>query len=581
MDFEGVYLQELARLRTLGQEFAQEQPMVASYLGGESGDPDVERLLQGVAFLSALVRKKLDDEVPEFINDVVSLVGTDIVGPLPAMSVLKLDSTGKNPNGVEIQAGSEFASQPIDGTPCIFSTSWSLITQPVELISCLTETAGNNGRITLNLELQNLLLAQWTGNKLSIYFSGPYPEAANMAYTVLHKLKKVSVRFGTDKNTQSYPLTVQFPGLDPEKSLFPVKAVVAGHLRWARQSQAFPERGFFIELSGFNAAPKPPGVKEFSIDFDFIYKGQHINKITNAHFTLNAVPACNIFDTSAIPIQRTGLQENYLIAPLGFDSDKVQIFDVQKVTGREEGNSIEHEYFPTSSVFMGTSGHSYQVIAEESVRQGSINHFLRLPFNSTSIGSFIGANPKRETLSLFVRCTNGILAERIRLGEINQRTPQSPEKITVTNITVPIGATKPAIGSDGMWKVAAHARLNLGAAADTKTLKELLSLYLPEGGENVGRVVAQRRRVEGIENVSLASDTRLVKGNLYRGVVVTIQLHHNFYPCTGDLYLFANVLAYVLAGFVELNTYVTLRVHDVVNGELYEWPYLLSSRQTI
>ena len=581
MDFEGVYLQELARLRTLGQEFAQEQPMVASYLWGESGDPDVERLLQGVAFLSALVRKKLDDEVPEFINDVVSLVGTDIVGPLPAMSVLKLDSTGKNPNGVEIQAGSEFASQPIDGTPCIFSTSWSLITQPVELISCLTETAGNNGRITLNLELQNLLLAQWTGNKLSIYFSGPYPEAANMAYTVLHKLKKVSVRFGTDKNTQSYPLTVQFPGLDPEKSLFPVKAVVAGHLRWARQSQAFPERGFFIELSGFNAAPKPPGVKEFSIDFDFIYKGQHINKITNAHFTLNAVPACNIFDTSAIPIQRTGLQENYLIAPLGFDSDKVQIFDVQKVTGREEGNSIEHEYFPTSSVFMGTSGHSYQVIAEESVRQGSINHFLRLPFNSTSIGSFIGANPKRETLSLFVRCTNGILAERIRLGEINQRTPQSPEKITVTNITVPIGATKPAIGSDGMWKVAAHARLNLGAAADTKTLKELLSLYLPEGGENVGRVVAQRRRVEGIENVSLASDTRLVKGNLYRGVVVTIQLHHNFYPCTGDLYLFANVLAYVLAGFVELNTYVTLRVHDVVNGELYEWPYLLSSRQTI
>ena len=106
MDFEGVYLQELARLRTLGQEFAQEQPMVASYLGGESGDPDVERLLQGVAFLSALVRKKLDDEVPEFINDVVSLVGTDIVGPLPAMSVLKLDSTGKNPNGVEIQEGS-------------------------------------------------------------------------------------------------------------------------------------------------------------------------------------------------------------------------------------------------------------------------------------------------------------------------------------------------------------------------------------------------------------------------------------------------------------------------------------------
>ncbi len=581
MDFEGVYLQELSRLRTLGQEFAQEQPMVASYLGGESGDPDVERLLQGVAFLTALVRKKLDDEVPEFISDVVSLVGTDIVGPLPAMTVLQIEGIGKNPKGVEIKAGSEFASQPVDGTSCIFSTSWPFTLQPVHLISCATETVGNNGRISLHLELQNLLLAQWAGDKLSIYFSGPYPEAANMAYTVLHKLKKVSVRFGADKDAQSYPLTVQFPGLDPDKSLFPVKAVIAKHLRWARQSQAFPERGFFIELSGFNAAPKPPGATEFSIDFDFIYKGQHVNKISNAHFTLNAVPACNIFDTTAIPIQRTGLQENYLIAPLGFDSDKVQIFDVQKVTGREEGNSIEHEYYPTSSVFVGANGHSYQVIAQEGVRQGQINHFLRLPFNDSSIGSFIGANPKRETLSLFVRCTNGALAERIRLGEINLRTPQSPEKVTVTNITVPIGATRPAIGRDGMWKVAAHARLNLGAAADTKTLKELLTLYLPEGGEDVGRVVAQRRRVEGIENISLTNDTRLVKGNLYRGSVVTIQLNHSFYPCTGDLYLFANVLAYVLAGFVELNTYVTLRVLDVTNGELYEWPYLLSSKQTI
>lgn len=581
MDFDGIYLQELARLRTLGLEFAQEQPMVASYLGGESGDPDVERLLQGVAFLTAMVRKKIDDEMPEFISDVVSLVGTDIVGPLPAITVLKLDGTGKNPNGVEIKAGSEFASQPIDGTSCIFSTSWPIVAQPVSLTSCALETAGNSGRVSLNLELQNLLLAQWTGDKLSIYFSGPYPEAANMSYTILHALKKVSVRFGSGKDAQSYPLQVQFPGLDPEVSLFPVQAVVARHLRWARQSQAFPERGFFIELSGFNAAPKPPAATEFSIDFDFFYKGQHLNKITNSHFTLNAVAATNIFDATGIPIQRTGLQESYLIAPLGFDSDKVLIFDVEKVTGREEGSSVEHEYYSTSSVFMGNTGYAYQVIVEEGVRQGVTNHFLRLPFSANSIGTFIGPNPKRETLSLFVRCTNGILAERIRLGEINLRTPKSPEKVEVTNITVPTGVTKPALGVDSMWKLAAHARLNLGAVADTATLKELLSLYLPEGGGDVGRVVAQRRRVEGISNISIAKDTRLLKGNLYRGSIVTMELNHSFYTCSGDLYLFANVLAYILAGFVELNTYVTLRVKDVSNGELYEWPYLLSSSQTI
>jgi len=580
VDFDAAYLQELERLRNLGREFAQEQPMVASYLGGVSNDPDVERLMQGFAFLTALVRQKLDDEVPEFIADVVSLVGTDIAGPLPAITILKLDGIGKIPNGIEVKVGSEFASQPIDGTPCIFSTSWPLTIQPVKLNSCAVDESGQNGRISLNLELQNLLLAQWTGDKLAIYFSGPYPEAANIAYMILNKLKKISVSFG-GSDADSYPLTVQFPGLDPDQSLFPVKATVAKHLRWARQSLAFPERGFFIELSGFNAAPKPPGAKEFSIHFDFIYGGQPLSKINNSHFTLNAVPAANIFESTGTPIQKTGLKENYLITPLGLDDEKVKVFDVQKVTARQEGSAIETEYFPTSSIFMDRTSRTYQVITESGVRLGFVNHYLRLPFQDADFESDVKANGNNETLSLSIRCTNGILAERLLIGEINQSTPQSPEKVTVTNIMTPIGASKPAIGHDGMWKIAAHARLNLGATADTDTFKELLSLYIPEGGDDIGRVVAQRRRVEGIEAISRLDDTCLIRGNLYRGSIVSIRLNQSFFASTGDLYLFGNFIAYILAGFVELNSYVTLQVQDVVNGELYEWPYLLSSKQTI
>ena len=45
MDFDQLYLDELERLRVLGREFAEERPTVASYLAGESGDPDIERLL--------------------------------------------------------------------------------------------------------------------------------------------------------------------------------------------------------------------------------------------------------------------------------------------------------------------------------------------------------------------------------------------------------------------------------------------------------------------------------------------------------------------------------------------------------
>ena len=57
------YQNELAQLRRLANEFAQTNPALAPLLGIDSAsDPDVERLLEGVAFLTGMVRQRLDDE---------------------------------------------------------------------------------------------------------------------------------------------------------------------------------------------------------------------------------------------------------------------------------------------------------------------------------------------------------------------------------------------------------------------------------------------------------------------------------------------------------------------------------------
>jgi type VI secretion system protein ImpG len=582
VDFDEVYLEELARLRSLGREFAQEQPMVASYLSGESADPDIERLVQSFAFLTALVRSRLDDEIPEFINDVTSLVGSDIAGQLPSLSVLKLDAQGTIPNGMVIPAGSEFASQPVDGTSCIFSTSWPLIVQPVQLNSCSVDIRGRDGVLTLNFQLQNILLAQWTGDKLSIYLSAAFPLAAQIAYGALFKLKEVVMRFGSGASAKSYPLKIQFPGLDPEQSLYPVKSKVASHLRWARQSLAYPERGFFVEVSGFNSVPKPPGIKDFSLDFNFDDFGHSVHQVSNSDFTLNAVPAVNVFDGFAVPIQRKAIKENYLILPLTSDGEQVEVFDILSVTGQKKGDDKEHEYSSTADLFTDNTKRAYQVIPRIGIRAGTVDNYLRLPFQDWDLGLDTSEDEHAiETLSIKLRCTNGALAQHLRLGEINLRTPRSPEKVSVTNVTTPIGYSTSALGPDGLWKLAAHARLNLAATDNAETVIELLKLYLPQGGNDVGRLNAARRRIEGIEAVSHASDTRLIRGNLYCGSIITLRLKLNYYASAGDLYLFGYLLAYLIAGFTALNTYVSVRVQDPITGEIYEWPYLLSLKQTI
>lgn len=65
MSFNRYYQSELTALRQLCRRFADRSPALAPFLGQAGRDPDVERLLEGFAFLTGRLRQKLDDELPE------------------------------------------------------------------------------------------------------------------------------------------------------------------------------------------------------------------------------------------------------------------------------------------------------------------------------------------------------------------------------------------------------------------------------------------------------------------------------------------------------------------------------------
>jgi type VI secretion system protein ImpG len=64
-ELKDYYERELSFLRDMGAEFREKYPDIAGRLQlmpGTCEDPHVERLLEGVAFLTARVRAKIDDE---------------------------------------------------------------------------------------------------------------------------------------------------------------------------------------------------------------------------------------------------------------------------------------------------------------------------------------------------------------------------------------------------------------------------------------------------------------------------------------------------------------------------------------
>lgn len=148
------YEAEMRYLREAGKEFARAFPDRARELDidriGER-DPHVERLFEGFAFLMGRLRHKLDDELPELTEGLVSMLWPHYLRMIPSLSILELTpNAGAMQKHEVVEAGLEATSDPIatglNGTDeaqieCVYRT-----TQPVDLYPLTLSEAGAYAR---------------------------------------------------------------------------------------------------------------------------------------------------------------------------------------------------------------------------------------------------------------------------------------------------------------------------------------------------------------------------------------------------------------------------------------------------
>src|SRR6201999_1029300 len=85
---------EMRYLREAGKEFARTHPDRARMLNLDrvgDRDPYVERLYEGFAFLTGRLQQKLDDELPELTEGLVSLLWPHYLRMIPSLSILEIE----------------------------------------------------------------------------------------------------------------------------------------------------------------------------------------------------------------------------------------------------------------------------------------------------------------------------------------------------------------------------------------------------------------------------------------------------------------------------------------------------------
>ena len=134
------YEEELRFLRRLGADFAKQHEEIADGLRLEPNrcdDPHVERLLEGFAFLAARVHRRIDDDLTEISQSLLSLVYPHYLRPLPSMTVVEFQpdpDQGGPSSGFLIEAGRNLVAPPTKGVRCRFKTCYDTTLWPLEVV---------------------------------------------------------------------------------------------------------------------------------------------------------------------------------------------------------------------------------------------------------------------------------------------------------------------------------------------------------------------------------------------------------------------------------------------------------------
>ncbi len=583
MSFNKYYQDELSFLREMGKEFARAHPEAAHLLAEGQSDPDVERLLEGFAFLTGRIRQKLDDEFPELTHSLMNLLFPHYLRPIPPISLIEfLPIKGILRYSNRIPKGTEVASVPVDGTSCRFRTCFDVDLHPLHIDSVILETRiGGQTELKISLVMEaGFSLSKSEIQKLRFFLAG---ESNKILYfSLCRHVEKIRLRpiVGGKAAEDIFlePDSVQPAGFAREESLLPYPKTSFDGYRLLQEYFLFPEKFLFVELVGLESVRHRIEADRLEIGFVLSHGFDSSVKVSSDSIRLFCTPVANLTRMESEPILINHERTEYRIRPAGFNSRHFEIYSVDRAVGWIQGTSERREYPPF---------HSFRRRQSASNRE-EVFHDVRVRNAVASDGmdvyaAFVNTEqmttmPPTETVIFDLTCTNRLLAEKLRVGDIRLATDTSPEFARFQNITRVARGIRPPLEGDLPWRLLSHLALNSTSLSSVQAFRGILELYNFHSLENQQSARANQLRIEGIVDIKNTSENLIYKGVPIRGMTTRIGLKESHFDGDGEMFLFASILNEFLALYVSLNSFSRLIVNGVEKGDTFKWPTRIGNR---
>ena len=607
------YEAELTYLRDMGAEFAESYPKVAARLGMsglEVVDPYVERLIEGVAFLSARVQLELESQFPMFTNHLLELIYPHYLSPTPSMMIVSFEpdySDAGLKDGYLLPRNTELQNNMNDGdqTICSFRTAadvtiWPIIIHEVEYIdgraSLLAMGISKNieAKAAIKLRLKRKdseKLSELNLGSLSLFISGEGGNAWQLHELLCTDVTGLIIKSTDRRNPWSIHLgagSVVHKGFSQDEALLPIPKQSFDGYRLIQEYFAMPERFHFVELNGLSEGIKKTEDDDVDI-FILLKEGKPELSayISVDSFDLYSVPAINLFEKRLDRVHVTTKDFEHHVTPDRSAPLDYEVYSISKVVGvSDEGDDdvVFNPFYSSNDLTsLGDSQSAFYTIkrtrrqrTERERLKGARTSYL----GSELYLSLVDPDQAPYSSDISQLSVNALVTNRdlpLLLSSGQRDLFHLPDGGPVASISTPVSPTRPRptlAHGDASWRLISHLSLNYLSLIDSDNnggaaaLRELLGIYSPIGDRAVNL------QIEGLISIKSRPIVRRVRDSVLstaiKGIEIKLTFDDSFFEGS-SAFLLSAVLERFFRKYVSINSFTEMVFSTVQRGEIRRW----------
>ncbi|MFN8587442.1 MAG: type VI secretion system baseplate subunit TssF [Candidatus Eisenbacteria bacterium] len=578
------YDEELDYIRRLAQEFGASH-QEASHLVEPGQDPDVERLLEGFAFLAAQVRQTLDDDFPELTHGLFHLLWPNFLRPVPSLAIEQFKpKPGAVRGSVVVPRGAQVCSEDSSASLRFrYRTCWDVKLYPIELESAALEvTRSGESSLVLQFALgANAKFDALALDSLRLYLHEDSRHSRLLYHHLLRHVKDATA-WGDQDET---PVSVRLEpvGFAPEHAVLPYPPGVPAGYRLLQEYFVFPQKFGFVDLTGLEKLGGSQVKSRFTVRLVFDTEPSQAMRVGKGDLRLYCTPVVNLFPHSSEPVTLDGTRAHWPVRPAGRDQSRLDIGWIESMSLRGTDRverpvpwfySFSPDVFRESPAYFSARR---QLAADHESYQTWIT--VTQPDGRTRV-------PLEGVASFELTCTNGRAVSSLDAGALKGTSDSSPTVATFENITKPTPQVEPPMRVGMLWRLLSLLSASQQAFASADALRATLELMAAinagapgrsergfvMGGQDERATRDIQRRIRGIRAVTPVAADRLYGGGMIRGTRVTVDVDPEPFEGIGQLFLFGSMLDEFLASQGGLNTFTQLLVRYDEGRLPLVWP---------